>query len=92
MKKNKLTKNIAIITARKNSKRIKNKNIKIFNKKPLIYWTIKTALKSKLFDKVFVSKTQKKLKIFRKKLELKFYIQDQKIFQEIMQNRRCCKF
>ena len=66
MKKNKLTKNIAIITARKNSKRIKNKNIKIFNKKPLIYWTIKTALKSKLFDKVFVSTDSKKLKIFRK--------------------------
>ena len=62
MKKNKLTKNIAIITARKNSKRIKNKNIKIFNKKPLIYWTIKTALKSKLFDKVFVSTDSKKIK------------------------------
>ena len=47
--------NVAIIPARKNSKRIKNKNIKIFNGKPIIYWSIKTALRSKLFKEVFVS-------------------------------------
>lgn len=35
--------NIAIIPARKNSQRIKNKNIKIFNGKPIIFWPIKTA-------------------------------------------------
>ena len=39
---------IAIIPARKNSQRIKNKNIKTFNGKPIIFWSIKTALKSKL--------------------------------------------
>jgi 2-C-methyl-D-erythritol 4-phosphate cytidylyltransferase len=44
--------NIAIIPARKNSRRIKNKNIKIFNGKPIIYWSIKTAIKSKLFESV----------------------------------------
>ena len=31
---------LAIILARKNSKRIKNKNIKILKKKPLISWTL----------------------------------------------------
>ena len=62
MKKDKLRKNIAIIPARKNSKRIKNKNIKLFNGKPLIYWTIKIVLKTKLFDKVFVSTDSKKIK------------------------------
>jgi CMP-N,N'-diacetyllegionaminic acid synthase len=40
--------NLIIIPARKNSKSIKNKNIKIFCKKPLIYWSIKVALDSKL--------------------------------------------
>jgi len=38
---------IAIIPARGGSTRIKNKNIKIFNKKPLIVWTIEAALSSK---------------------------------------------
>ena len=80
----KLTKNIAIITARKNSKRIKNKNIKIFNKKATYCWTIKTALKSKLFDKVFVSETQK-IKNISEKAGAEVLYPRPKIFQEIMQ-------
>ena len=46
---------IAIIPARKNSKRIKNKNIVSFNGKPMIFWTINAALESKLFDRIVVS-------------------------------------
>ena len=46
---------IAIIPARSGSTRIKNKNIKIFNKKPLIVWTIEAALRSKLIDDVYVT-------------------------------------
>jgi len=53
--------NIAIIPARKNSQRIKNKNIKTFNGKPVIYWSIKTAIKSKLFKHVFVTTDSKKI-------------------------------
>ena len=34
-----------MILARKGSQRLKNKNIKIINKKPLIYWTIEFAKK-----------------------------------------------
>lgn len=59
--------NIAIIPARSGSKRIKNKNIKIFKKKPIIYWSIKEALKSKLFDKVYVSTDSKKIAKIAKK-------------------------
>ena len=47
--------NIAIIPARKGSKRIKNKNIKNFYNKPIIYYSIQAAIDSKVFDKVFVS-------------------------------------
>ena len=47
--------NIAIIPARSGSKRIKNKNITKFYGKPLIFYTIKTAIKSKLFDKIIVA-------------------------------------
>ena len=46
---------ICIIPARSGSKRIKNKNIINFNGKPLIYYSIETAIKSKLFSKVIVS-------------------------------------
>ena len=50
-----MTKAIAIIPARGGSKRIPRKNIKKFFGKPLIAYSIQTALKSKLFDKVIVS-------------------------------------
>ena len=46
---------IAIIPARGGSKRIPKKNIIDFNGKPMIAWTIKAALESKLFSKVLVS-------------------------------------
>ena len=47
--------NIAIIPARGGSKRIPKKNIKEFCGKPLIAYSIETALNSKLFEKVLVS-------------------------------------
>ncbi len=50
-----MIKTIAIIPARGGSKRIKNKNIKLFNNKPMIFWSISAALKSKLFDQIIVS-------------------------------------
>ena len=52
---------IAIIPARKNSKRIKNKNIKLINNKPLIYIVIKILQKSKLFKKIIVSTDSNKI-------------------------------
>ncbi|MCG7530100.1 pseudaminic acid cytidylyltransferase [Psychrobium sp. MM17-31] len=47
--------NIAIIPARGGSKRIPRKNIKDFCGKPIIAYSIETALESGLFDKVIVS-------------------------------------
>ena len=55
-------KNICIILARKNSKRIKNKNIKSFCGKPLIYYSINLAKKSKLFERIIVSTDSLKIK------------------------------
>ena len=48
-------KKIAIIPARVGSKRIPKKNIKHFLGKPIISYSIETALKSNLFDEVMVS-------------------------------------
>ena len=59
--------NYAFIFARGGSKGIKNKNIKLFNKKPLIYYSINLAKKIKEIKKVFVSSDSKKiLKIAKK--------------------------
>lgn len=46
---------IAVIPARGGSKRIPRKNIKAFNGKPIILYSIAAALESNLFDQVFVS-------------------------------------
>lgn len=48
-------KNLAIIPARGGSKRIPRKNIKDFLGKPIIAYSIETALRSELFDEVMVS-------------------------------------
>lgn len=60
-------KTLAIIPARSGSKGIKNKNIKLLGGYPLIYYTIKQALKSKIFDDIILSTDSKQyLKIAQK--------------------------
>ncbi len=50
-----MEKSVAIITARGGSKRIPKKNIKKFCGKPIIAYSIESALKSGVFDKIMVS-------------------------------------
>ena len=55
---------LAVILARSGSKGIRDKNISLLNKKPLIYFTIREAKKSKLIDDIAVSTdSQKYIKI-----------------------------
>ena len=63
-----MNKILAFIPARGGSKGIPNKNIKLFNGKPLIGWTIDSALKSKLISKVIVSSDSQKILSISKKL------------------------
>lgn len=46
---------LGLIPARGGSKGVPNKNIKMIHGKPLIVWTIESAQKSKLLDKIIVS-------------------------------------
>jgi pseudaminic acid cytidylyltransferase len=46
---------VAIIPARGGSKRIPRKNIKSFNGKPMIAWSVEAAKSSGLFDRIIVS-------------------------------------
>ena len=84
--------NICIIPARGGSKRIKNKNIKIFNKKPIIYWSIKAAIQSKCFSKIIVSTDSKailnivqKYKIYQNSLRPKFLSGDKVPTQAVLE-------
>ena len=50
---------VALIPARSDSKELKNKNIKKFDGKPLMYYAIKSAKQSKLVKKIIVSSDSK---------------------------------
>lgn len=58
---------LAIIPARGGSKRIPRKNIKDFLGKPIIAYSIETALKSKIFDEIMVSTDDREIAKIAKK-------------------------
>lgn len=51
---------IALIPARSGSKRVKNKNILMINRHPLLAYTISHAIKSKIFDRIICVTDSKK--------------------------------
>lgn len=62
---------LCTICMRANSQEIKNKNLTIINGKPLMYYTINAAIKSKIFDEIIVSSDSKKIQREAKKLGAK---------------------
>lgn len=56
-----MPRSIAIIPARGGSKRIPRKNMKAFYGKPLIAYSIQTAIESKLFDRIIVTTDDKEI-------------------------------
>jgi len=70
--KNSYEKIIAVILARKNSKRIKNKNIIKIDGIPMIEHSINCALESKLIDEVYVSSDSNYIKSICKKKNINF--------------------
>ena len=59
---------LAVIPARANSKRIPNKNIRLLNNHPLIYYAIKNALSSKYITKIIVTTDSKEVEIIANQL------------------------
>ena len=68
-----LMKNIIFIFARSGSKGLKNKNIKLFCGKPLLYWTIQQAKKIKYFDEIVLSTDSKKIANIGRRYGAKIY-------------------
>ena len=54
--------NIAVIPARGGSKRIPRKNIKLFNGRPIIFYSIDACRESGLFDRIIVSSDDAEIK------------------------------
>ena len=52
---------LCTISMRGGSQGVKNKNFKLINGKPLMYFTIKQAIKSRIFDHIVVSTDSKKI-------------------------------
>ena len=68
-------KTLAIITARGGSKRIPRKNIKDFNGKPIMAYSVEAALASKVFDTVMISTDDEEIAAIGQKYgaEVPFY-------------------
>tara|TARA_B100000780_G_C21124997_1_gene456195 strand:+ start:4753 stop:5430 length:678 start_codon:yes stop_codon:yes gene_type:complete len=58
---------VCVIPAREKSKRIKNKNIKKFNNKPIISYSIELAKKCSFIKNVYISTDSQKIKDLSKK-------------------------
>ena len=72
-----------LIPARGGSKGIKNKNLKNFNKKPLIYWTIKQAIQSKFSSDIYVTSDSNSILNFSKKIGIKTIKRPKNIAKDI---------
>ena len=71
--------NLAIIPARKSSKRIKNKNIIDFFGEPIIAKTIKLIKNTNLFTKIIVTSDSKKILNISKKYGAEIYLRKKKL-------------
>lgn len=58
---------LAIIPARSGSKGLKDKNIKIFNGKPMLAYSIEAAIKSNIFEDIIVSTDSEEYALIAKK-------------------------
>ena len=67
---------LAVIPARAGSKGIPNKNIRIIGGHPLIYYSIKNALKSKMITDVIVSTDSPEVKIIAEQMGAKIKWRD----------------
>ncbi len=75
---------ICFIPARSGSTRVKGKNIRLINKRPLIYWSVLKAIKSKKFNKIiFSSDSEKYFKIL-----IKFLKKDNIYYKNLIFDKR----
>jgi len=77
---------VAMIPARLGSTRVKNKNLRLINKKPLIQYIIDTAIKSKLLDQIYVNSESEIFRNISKKSGIEFYKRSEKLASDTATN------
>ena len=75
----KINKNIAMIPVRIGSQRLKWKNLVLIKNKPLIYYSIISAIKSKKFDKIYINSDSKIFEDIAKKYNINFFLRPKKL-------------
>ena len=75
---------LALIPARGNSKRIRNKNLKNLNGKPLIFWSIEAAKKSKYVKEICVTSDSSAILKYAKKQMIKTIFRPKKLANDII--------
>lgn len=75
----KIKKNIAMIPARIGSQRLKYKNLILIKNKPLIYYAINAAKKSKKFDDIYLNSDSKIFKNIAKRYKINFHLRPKKL-------------
>lgn len=73
---------IAMIPARLGSKRVKNKNLREINGKALVAYPIEAAIKSGIFDEIYLNSEADEFKEIAKKYGIKFYKRKSELAQD----------
>ena len=60
----------ALILCKGNSQGVKNKNMKLFLGKPLMYWTIKSLKSSKMINKIYISSESRRILNYAEKQKI----------------------
>tara|TARA_R110002167_G_scaffold91897_3_gene247063 strand:- start:7447 stop:8553 length:1107 start_codon:yes stop_codon:yes gene_type:complete len=66
-------KKIAMIPVRLGSKRIKNKNLRLLDNKPLVAYVIEAAIKANIFDEIYINSESDIFKEIANNYGIKFY-------------------
>ena len=75
-----------MIPARLGSTRVKNKNLRLINKKPLIQYIIDTAIKSKLLDQIYINSESEIFQNISKKSGIEFYKRSEELASDTATN------
>ena len=70
---------IAMIPARLGSQRLKYKNLALIDKKPMIYYAVEAAKKSKIFDKIYINSDNLIFEKIAKRYGVDFYLRPKKL-------------
>ncbi len=77
---------IGMIPARLGSTRVKNKNLRLMDKLPLIQYVVESAKKSKYLDELYINSESSIFQEIADRLEVKFYLRDKELSSDTATN------